>query len=185
MLLYRVAPVLDGVVDPGEPGHPLYVHPHQGAGRWDNPDLYLAMYVASEPTSAVGERSPTCSRWYADMLPFPVLPGAERRLITYQLDEDAHPLLDLDDAKALADRNLRPTEVAIRNRPRTQQIARRIHAEERWAGISWWSTHRPQWRVHVLWTAELEVMRVEGLPGHPSVLDAARTLDKELDDDLL
>lgn len=184
MLLYRVAPYLASAVTRAAPGHPLYVYPHQGKGRWDNPALYLAMYVASEPTSAVGEVFAHRSRWDRSMLPFPAIPGSERALITYSLDEDEHFLLNLDDPKTLLSRNLRPTEVVIRNRPHTQAIARVIHGEGKWAGISWWSLHRPQWRLHVLWDHALDLQRVERLVGHPAVLDAASTLDKELDDDL-
>lgn len=184
MLVYRVAPYLSSATSPTEPGHPLYVYPRQGKGRWDNPALYLAMYVASEPTSAIGEVFASRSRWNRSMLPFPIIPGSERALITYFLDEDEHPLLNLDDPKALLSRNLRPSEVVIRNRPHTQETARTIHGEGKWAGISWWSLHRPQWRVHVLWEHALELRRVESLVGHPAVLDAASTLDKEVDDDL-
>ena len=184
MLLYRVASYLASAPTASDPGHPLYLYPRQGSGRWDNPHLYLAMYVASEPTSAIGEVFAHRSRWNLSMLPFPLIPGSERVLITYALDEDAHPLLNLDDPKALLARNLRPTEVVIRNRPHTQAVAADIHAEGKWAGISWWSFHRPQWRVHVLWNHDLEVRRVESLVGHPATVDAAQTLDKELADDL-
>jgi hypothetical protein len=184
MLLYRVAPYLPSAATAADPGHTLYVHPHQGNGRWDNPHLYLAMYVASEPTSAVGESFANRSRWDRSMLPFPAVPGSERSLITYYLDEETHPLLNLDDPKALLDRNLVPSEVVIRNRPHTQDIAAAIYGEGRWSGISWWSLHRPQWRVHVLWDHQLTVQRIESLVGHPGLLDAAATLDKELDEDL-
>lgn len=103
----------------------------------------------------------------------------------YGFDEESHPLLDLDDAPTLLERGLRPTDVVIRNRPRTQRIARLIHAEERWAGMSWWSMHRPQWTLHLIWAPDaLVVERVEPLVGHRAVVDASRLLVKQLESDL-
>ena len=94
--------------------------------------------------------------------------------------------LDLDDAGVLVERSLRPTDVVIRNRPRTQQIARAVHAGGGWAGLSWWSMHRPQWTLHVLWDHRaLVVEGVEPLPGHPGLLDAGRLLAKRLQPDVV
>src|SRR4051812_4702506 len=121
MLLYRVAPIA-GDARVGEPGHPLYVHPDQGAGRWDNPDIYKVLYAAGTPSGAIGESFAHLSRWTPAMLPFPAIRGAERRLATYSLDEETHPVLDFDDAKCLSGRSLRPTEIVIRNRPFTQAL---------------------------------------------------------------
>lgn len=45
MLLYRVFAHIAGS-KPGEPGHPLYVYPRQGKGRWDNPAAYLTWYMS-------------------------------------------------------------------------------------------------------------------------------------------
>jgi hypothetical protein len=158
------------------------VHPDQGAGRWDNPDRYLAFYAAASAEAAVGESFAHLTAWTARMLPFPQLEGAVRALGVYRYDEEAHPLLDLDDAKALLERGLRPTEVVIRNRPRTQAIARAVHDEGRWAGIRWWSMHRPQWPLMAFFgTAPLAVEDVVDLPGHPAVRDAAAVLAKEVD----
>jgi len=181
VLLYRVFPYRPDA-RPGEPGHPLYLHPDQGYGRWDNPDLYRALYVAASPTGAVGETFAHLSTWSPAMLPVPVIDGAERRLGLYSLDEDSHPLLDFDDPKSLLDRGLRPTEIVIRNRPRTQHLARAAYEEGAWSGLSWWSMHRPQWTLHMLWGAEgIAVEGVEELPGHPALRDAGRLLAKQLD----
>ena len=178
MQLYRVFPHLPDAA-PGEPGHPLDVHPGQGTGRWDNPDLYRALYVASEPAGAIGESFQSITHWNLDMLDFPALPGSEKRLGTYLLDEERYELLDLDDARVLLDRRLRPTDVVLRRRAHTQRTARDIHAEQRFAGMTFWSNVRPQWTVHVLWNhAGLQVERVERLPGHPGLRDAAERLFK-------
>ncbi len=86
MLLYRVFPYLSSART-GEPGHPLYLHPGQGTGRWDNPASYLAWYMAHEPTSAVGEVFASVSVWREEMFPFDHIPGARRALAVYQLPD--------------------------------------------------------------------------------------------------
>jgi hypothetical protein len=178
VLLYRVFPYL-GEAGEGQPGHPLYVHPIQGRGRWDNPSLYLCRYLATSAEAAIGESFGSLLKWTPEMLTYPALPGSERRLGVYRFDEEANPLLDLDDPGVLVARSIRPTHVVIRNRPRTQDIAARIFDEGRWAGIRWWSYHRPQWTVVALWTTDdLTVEGVESIPGHPAVIDAALTLAK-------
>ncbi len=184
MLVYRVFPNVHAA-DEGEPGHPLYLFPEQGFGRWDNPDLYRAMYVAGSASGAIGEAFAHLSNWSQAMLPFPLVDGAVRALGTYSVNEEVHPLLDFDDPKVLLDRALRPTEVVIRNRPRTQQIARDVHAEGKWRGLSWWSMHRPRWTLHILWHVDgIVVEHIEPLSGHPGLLDAGRLLAKQLDPDV-
>ena len=181
MLLYRVFPHLHGA-EPGEPGHPLYLHPVQGKGRWDNPSLYLTRYLATSAEAAVGETFANLSTWSPRMLAIPSLPGSVRRLGTYRLDETTNPLLDLDDAKALLERHLRPTDVVVRNRPRTHGIAEKVFREGRWAGIRWWSYHRPQWALVALWsTVQITSDSVDDLEGHPALLDAGKTLAKHMD----
>ena len=184
MLLYRVFPYL-ATASPGDPGHPLYVHPDQGRGRWDNPGAYRAVYAAGSPSGAIGEAFAGLSTWSAAMLPFPSVAGSVRTLGLYGFDEEAHALLDLDDARMLLERSLRPTDVVIRNRPRTQGIARAVHAEGTWAGMSWWSMHRPQWTLYVIWLPDvLRIERVEPVPGHPALLDASQLLARHLGPEL-
>lgn len=185
MQLHRIFPHRKGARR-SQPGHGLYLHPDQGTGRWDNPDLYLAAYLATTSEGAVGETFAHVPAWSAAMLPFPTVPGAVRALGTYRLDEEAHPLLDLDDARALLDRGIRPSRVVWRNRPATQALTTTIHAEGRWAGITWWSMHRPQWPLVCLWdTSALVLEEVQPLVGHPAVAEAADRLAKPVDADLL
>jgi hypothetical protein len=74
---------------------------------------------------------------------------------------------------------VRPTQVVARNRPFTQGLAARIHAEQTWAGIRWWSYHRPQWTLRALWDrATLTCESVEDLDDHPALDDAAAELAK-------
>lgn len=185
MLVYRVFPYRRGA-DVGEPGHALFLHPDQGLGRWDNADLYEAMYVAATASAAIGETFAHLSTWQRPMLPFPTVDGAERMLGVYSVDEEVHPLLDFDDPRTLLDRALRPTDIVIRNRPRTQRIARDAFAAHRWSGLSWWSMHRPQWTLKMMWCVDdLSLEEVQPLPGNPALLDAARLLAKNLDEDII
>lgn len=177
MLLYRVFPNLPSARK-GAPGHPLYVHPAQGKGRWDNPASYLAWYMASEPASAIGEVFASVATWRDEMFPFPQIPGARRALGVYRLADDT-PYVDLDDAPTLVQRRMRPSQVIERNRPYTQGKALEIYQEQRWSGIRWWSLHRPQWRVWCLWDIDPKCEQVQDLDlSHVALRDAASTLAK-------
>lgn len=179
MLLYRVFPYLPAAKI-GEPGHPLYVHPAQGQGRWDNPAWYLAWYMAHEPTCAVGEVFAGVTTWRDEMFPFPQIPGAQRALGIYRLADDL-PYVDLDDAQTLVERTMRPSQVIERNRPYTQGKALEIYQEKKWNGIRWWPFHRPQWRVWCLWDIDPACEDVQELDvSHAAVRDAASTLARPI-----
>src|ERR1700724_3593274 len=76
VLLYRVFPFLESASNPTEPGHPLHVHPVQGGGRWDNPNLYLVRYLSTSAEGAVGETFGGVGSWSSAMLASPHLPGS-------------------------------------------------------------------------------------------------------------
>jgi len=103
----------------------------------------------------------------------------------YEVDETRHPACDLDDPSELVLRALRPTQVVVRNRPFTQRVARSIFVEQRWRGIRWWSYHRPRWPLLAYWADVLALRRVEEIEGHPALADAARTLTKSCERELL
>ena len=177
MLLYRVFPYLPSA-SVGQPGHPLYVHPAQGAGRFDNPSHYLAWYMAAEAVSAVGESFAHLSAWREEMFEFPHIPGSRKALGIYDLPDDL-PYVDLDDPQRLVDLGVRPSQVVERNRPYTQGLALRIYMDGQCKGIRWWSFHRPQWRVYCLWEIAPDVAQVDTLTiSHVAVDSAARTLTK-------
>jgi hypothetical protein len=190
VLIYRVFPYLPAAV-PGEPGHPLYLHYPQGQGRLDNPSNYDTWYFATTPEAAVGEVLGDHSVWGDDNFVFPQLPGARRVLGVFQIADDTK-LLDLDDARAMLDRGLRPTQVIARNRAVTQGWALAVFGERDdtggrcWDGIRWWSFQRPHWTVIGLWYSAEEHLRhelvdVEQLSiDHPAVRDAAHSLARIL-----
>ncbi len=153
-------------------------------GRLDNPADYDCWYLAADAPGAVGETFGDLDVWTSGMFSFPALAGADRALGTYKIP-DATPILDLDDARNLLDRGLRPTQVIERNRPATQGWALRIFNERtrtgsrKWNGVRWWSYHRPQWRIYGLWELTPECVAVDALAlDHPAVVDAARVLSK-------
>jgi hypothetical protein len=180
VILYRVFPYLASAEE-GEPGHPLYIPTPQGNGRWDNPALYHIRYFAISAEAAVGEAFANFSTWTPVMLSFPQIPGAERVIGTFLFDEEKHPLLDLDDAENLAARNMKPTSVVRRNRAASEEIARRIFEEGKWAGIQWWSFHRPQWPLVALWNEGISFHSAVSIRGHAALTDAASTLYKKLE----
>ena len=65
-------------------------------------------------------------------------------------------------------------------RAATRQWARRVHQENRWDGVRWWSHHHPAWRLVGYWAAEppdlIDVTRLD--LAHPAVTDAARVLNR-------
>jgi RES domain-containing protein len=183
MLAYRVYPHLPGA-PLGAPGHPLHLGA-AGHGRLDNPEHYRIWYLALEPTGAVAEAFGDLDQWDAEMFRFPSIPGSRRALATYLLDDDI-PLLDLDDARNLYARGLRPTQVIERNRPATQAWALSVYNERNdrggrtWQGIKWWSYHQPHWRIIGYWGDKTpNLLAVEELSlANPALTDAATALKR-------
>lgn len=185
MLLHRVF-LFDPAAAPGKSGHATYLHRPQGASRWDYPSLYDAWYLAVAPEGAVGETFGNLATWSAGMLTHPS--GLQRALATFACDDDL-PIFDFDDAANLQHLGMRPSQVVIRNKPFTQDKARALFSEtdhdgrRRWAGVSWWSFHRPSWRNIMLWgtssePAPLTLQNVEVLSlASVSVVEAARALN--------
>ncbi|MDN5797836.1 MAG: RES family NAD+ phosphorylase [Intrasporangium sp.] len=169
----------------------MYVHRPQGRGRLDNPDRYDAWYFGVTPETAVAETFADLAVWRSGMFDFPAMPGARRVLGVFEIPDDAR-ILDLDDANALRDRALRPTQVVARIRPATQGWALGIFNEtdtsgqRKWDGVRWWSYHRPHWAVIALLTPRDETpihscLRTERLTmTHPAVVDSARSLGRRI-----
>lgn len=184
MLLYRIFGY-DRNAPTNSPGHPEYLHrPAQGTGRIDNPDKYVAWYLAREATGAVAEVFGNQTTWQDGMFDFPYLAGARKALGIYHLPDDL-PVLNLDHALALHQRGLRPTQIVERNRSASQQWARDVYEERnvrgepKWAGVEWWSYHRPHWRMLGLWQVTPECVQVDALDlKHHAVVDAARSLGR-------
>jgi RES domain len=116
----------------------------QGDGRHDAPERYGCLYVSAEPVSTVVEELAALagSELAAGDLVRRRLPLA---LATLRLPDNAL-VVDLDDPALLAAEALRPSDVATREREKTQAVAAALH--ERYpeaVGLRWWSTFEPAW----------------------------------------
>ena len=140
---------------PEDPFHPLGVPlDRQGGGRFDNPHRYAALYAATSEQAAVGETFANSSTWRAEEVTRPK-EGRARCLVSLDLDLGDASLLDLDDAHTLVDLNLRPSDVARRNRDHTQEIAQSIWLrapETAIRGLRWRSYWRVEWEVLLVWS---------------------------------
>ncbi|HEX6489479.1 MAG TPA: RES family NAD+ phosphorylase [Candidatus Dormibacteraeota bacterium] len=167
-------PWLEGV-RPGQPGHPLYVPARQRAGRLDNPDHYRVLYVADSAVGAIAEAFGSFELWTPAMLSGPPgLPGSRRALVGFQCPDDT-PVLNVDDAAALLQRDLRPSEVVTRSREVTQAWALGIFEEGRFAGVRWWSYYNPDWGSIGLWDqSSVAVESVQELTEDSAALQRAR-----------
>jgi len=190
MLLYRVFPRLPGA-RLGAPGSATHLHHPQGNGRWDNPSLYDAWYLSTTPEGAVAESFGNLLHWTPEMFEVPFLPGASRAVATFSIPDDL-PIVDLDGASTLVSRGMRPTQVVIRNPGYTQGRAATAFAEQeangrrRWAGLSWWSFHRPVFTNVALWATPTEAAPLTLLDERvlslrdDAVIESARILSRPL-----
>jgi hypothetical protein len=153
----------------------------QGAGRLDNPEHYRVLYVSDHPAGAVAEAFGNHAVWTPALLAGPpALPGSVRALVTYE--GPAGSILDLDDARALLARRLRPSHVVTRERATTQRWALAAFREGRWAGVRWWSYHDPRWGSMGLWDRTgLRIAAVDALSfEHPAVTEAVAVLARPI-----
>jgi hypothetical protein len=148
-VLYRVFPFVASAL-PDAPGGPLYVPP-QGSGRLDNPGAFSVLYLSDAASGAIAEAFGRFPEWTAAVLRgSPALPGSERAIATYRLPDEV-PICNLDDPLQLSTLGLRPSDVVSRDYLRTRAWAFRIHRENRWIGVRWWSYYDPQWSNIGLW----------------------------------
>lgn len=155
----------------------------QGAGRVDNPDHYRVLYASDSPIGAVAEAFGNHAIWTDDLFRGrPELPGSRTCLV--EIESSGRVALDLDDARALLERDLKPSAVVTRDRKVTQAWALRVFREKRWAGVRWWSYHDPGWGSYGLWDMKrLRSRSVAPLDReHPAVRAAASTLARPLRD---
>ena len=176
--LYRVFPWVAGARK-GDAGHPLHRASPQGAGRVDNPEHYRVLYASDAAAGAVAEAFGNHAIWTPMLLGGrPDLPGSVRALATF--DAARVEALDLDDARRLVERALRPSEVVSRDRAATQKWALRIHQEKKWAGTRWWSRYDSRWGSFGLWDlAKLKLLDVAPLTHeHPALVEASAALSR-------
>jgi hypothetical protein len=145
----------------------------------DNPEHYRVLYAADAAAGALAEAFGNHAVWTPMLLGGrPDLRGSVRALATF--DAAGVEALDLDDARRLVERKLRPSAVVARDRSLTQGWALRIYREKRWAGIRWWSHYDSRWGSFGLWdVSKLKIADVTPLtPDHPALLEAAEALSR-------
>jgi hypothetical protein len=184
-MLYRSFPLLPGA-QPTEEGGPLFVPRFlQGHGRHDNPDRYGALYLSHTPESVVAELLRYLRRH--DVSNTDLLSESRSYSLVSIDDAKIKDVLDLDDPRSLTQRDLRPSEVATRNRQLTRRVALDIY-EEGVPGFEWWSTIEASWiNVTLFVDRALPLLRVadEVQPltvGHPVVRSAAEVVGVRLVD---
>jgi hypothetical protein len=178
-VLYRLFPWVPGA-GIAETGGPLHVpRLDQGDGRHDNPDAYGALYLSRVSISPIAERLRAVRGRTVTETDLR-REGAALALVGID-DRSLDGLLDLDDPRNLAARELRPSSVATRNRESTRPMARALY-DEGVAGFEWWSTIEASWiNVTLFEDRSVEGLSVVGEPepltlDHPAVREAAEAV---------
>lgn len=184
MRLHRVFPYLPSAAA-DEPGGALF-RPVGGAGRADSPtNRYRCLYTANTPEAAIAEAFGRFDLWDRDLIEAtpatPAVPNSRFAVVGFELRSSS--IRDLDDAQALAQENLRPSEVVTRNLSVTQEWASRIHERGSFAGVQWWSYYNPDWAVAAIWAiSRIDIAEPPRLVtvDDPFVIDAARVIVRSL-----
>ncbi|WP_461639805.1 RES family NAD+ phosphorylase [Leucobacter sp. BZR 635] len=182
--LFRCYPKAAGART-GMPGHWTFVPRPQFHGRWDNSDLYDSWYFSRSAVGAIAESFYNKRTWIPEV--FLTAAGEPRALAEFRYT--GPEVVDLDDAAALVQLNVRPSEIVVQDLGVTQQISRGIFESEGSArgGLSWWSSQMPSESSILLWgaggkpPAGLELVGIQSLSvEHPAVVEAAARLYREL-----
>jgi hypothetical protein len=141
--LYRVFD-WDGRARGRREGGPLFVaRTRQGAGRHDSPARYGAWYCSRLAVSAVAE---SIQHFRGQLLvddDFRRAGRLTKALVALRLGPGVR-IVDLDDPAELTARGWRPSQVATRRRPVTQQLAATLF-DEGAGGLAWWSVLDADW----------------------------------------
>jgi RES domain len=166
--LYRVFPYLASAAA-DQPGGAFF-RPMGGKNRADSPTpgTYRCLYASDNPDGSIAEAFGRFDVWDSAVIEAdpatPLLPGSRFALATYEIS-DTVALRSLDDARALLDQGLRPSQVVTRDRTVTQAWAARIQATMHFVGVGWWSYYDPTWQSIALWDI-----------AHLTLIDAPRAL---------
>lgn len=132
----------------------------QQSGRWDNSRLYGALYLSLSQAGAVAEVLGNHTEWVDALFDSPGT-GLRRHLITVEIDDTVvKGIIDVDDARFLLSRGLRPSEIAGRARTSTRTLATDLFSEGA-NGVRFWSYYRPEWTNVVLFVPPVTHTGVE------------------------
>ena len=184
MIAYRAFP-WDPAAARSEPGGALWIpRRHQGAGRHDNPSRFGCLYASESETGVVAE---ALARFQNAG---PLTPGSLRRnglalaLARLELPDEAE-VIDLDSPRVLGREKLRPSQIATRERARTQADASALYARHPDAvALRWWSTLESSWLNLTIFgrgRLRIRLREVRAIQlGDPAVAEAAEILALEL-----
>jgi RES domain len=180
----------DGHSSGDEPGGPLYVpRDQQRQGRHDIPDHDGILYACASQIGAIAEvlqgfRGSEESIGDDD---FKRPGGLVQAWSTFELSDSA-ALIDLDDPVQLAQRSIRPSQMATsKNRDTTRAISLRLY-EEGTDGFLWWSVLEGSWiNVSLFQSRVLPKLTLKAPPEVlstqlPALQQAASVLDFSLDE---
>lgn len=173
MRFFRVFPYVPTAADE-QPGGAFF-RSLGGKNRADSPipGVYRCLYVGDSAQGSIAEAFGRFGTWDAALLEAdpaePTLPNSRFALAAYELP-DAVKVRNLDDAQALLDEELRPSQVVTRDRSITQAWSAKIQSTSRYAGVSWWSYYDSAWQSAALW----DIRRLT-LVGNPRLLNATDT----------
>ncbi|MGH7530773.1 MAG: RES family NAD+ phosphorylase [Gemmatimonadales bacterium] len=166
---WRVFP-WDPAARPGEPFSPAYVHPHQGAGRFDLAGAAV-LYLAETADHAVAEK---LQRFRGQRLQRFDLTESGRPLALVECEIAAAVwgrLADLCDPRVLVRHEIAPDVLASRDLTTTRAVAKRLHGAGH-AGLRWWSMLSGDWHALVLFLPPVDALRDLQF-GQPDLLGAA------------
>lgn len=186
MTLYRVFPHLANSAE-DEPGGALF-RPPGGKNRADSPvpGTYRCLYLGDSPEGGIAEAFGRFDTWDSAVVEAdpatPSIPHSRFAMATYELSQDVS-VRTLDDARALLDEGLLPSQVVTRDRAVSQAWAARIYDTRRYAGVGWWSYYDSAWQSLALW--DIRRLTLTGAPralqiGDVEVKRAASTIFRRL-----
>ena len=155
--LWRVFP-WDPTARPGEPFSPSYIHPNQGAGRFDVAGK-LVVYLAETAVHAVAEK---LQRFRGQKIDRKDLIESRKPLALVECQLGKIKLADLCDPAVLVKHDIKPDVLASREIAKTQAVAARLH-DAGYQGLRWWSALSGDWHTIVVFEGHIEYGKPEQL----------------------
>ena len=168
---WRVFP-WDPTARPGEPFSPSYIHPNQGAGRFDVAGK-LVVYLAETAVHAVAEK---LQRFRGQKIDRKDLIESRKPLALVECQLGKIKLADLCDPAVLVKHDIKPDVLASREIAKTQAVAARLH-DAGYQGLRWWSALSGDWHTIVVFEGHIEYGKPEQLTiDHQIVQEASEAL---------
>jgi len=168
---WRVFP-WDPAAQPGEPFSPSYIHPAQGAGRFDVAGK-LVVYLAETAVHAIAEK---LQRFRGGRIDRKDLIESRKPLALVECRLGKVKLADLCDPAVLVKHDITPDVLASREIAKTQAVAADLQ-DAGYHGLRWWSALSGDWHTIVVFEGNIEYGKPEQLTiDHPIVQEASEAL---------